>query len=203
MKDLIILVADKSMESALRGGLSRPQSLGIRDITFDFLQHPGRDGGTRTSGAQILALENGRYSHALLVLDHEGSGTEQTSQELENELDQKLECVWGIHAKAIVIAPELDVWMWGSDNKLAEILRWPHQQSIREWLSERSFAFGADGKPLRPKEALETIFPVCRLPRSAANYQKIASSISLSRCLDPAFHRLKATLQEWFPLGDQ
>jgi len=139
MKDLVLLVADKSMERTLHGGLDRPQSLGIRPITFDFRQHSGRDGGTRTSGAQMLALERSRFSHGMLVLDHEGSGTEQEPLELENSLDRQLAGSWEKNAKAIVIAPELDVWMWGSDNKLAELLHWPLAESIREWLDNKGF----------------------------------------------------------------
>lgn len=199
MKDLILLVADKSMERTIQGGLERPQSLGIRAITFDFRQHPGRDGGTRTSGAQILALEKSRFSHALLVLDHEGSGTDEEPMSLERALDEQLTGAWGDNAKAIVIAPELDVWMWGGDNKLAELLQWPNSESIREWLTLRGFEFHPNGKPQRPKEALEAILPVCRLPRSSAIYQKIATNISLNRCEDPAFHRLRDHLQLWFP----
>lgn len=201
MKNLILMVADKSMQFSLQGGLERPQSLGIRPITFDFRQHPGRDGGTRTSGAQILALEKSRFSHALLVLDHEGSGTRETPLELEHSLDEQLAETWGDRGKAIVIAPELDIWMWGSDNKLAEILRWPKPESIRQWLQEREFEFEANGKPRRPKEALEAVFPVCRLPRSAALYQKITASMSLARCEDAAFHRLRERLQGWFPVA--
>ena len=56
-------------------------------------------------------------------------------------------------------------------------------------------------KPERPKEALEAVFRICRLPMSAANYQKIANRISLSRCLDPAFLRLRDRLRIWFPPG--
>lgn len=202
MKDLIVLVADKNMEFTIRGGLGRNKSLGIRLVGFDVVQHPGRDGGARSSGAQILALEKSRYSHALLLLDHEGSGTELSPEELERSLDAQLSSHWGESGKAIVISPELDIWMWGNDNHLAEVLRWPQTGSIRDWLSERGFAFHPNGKPVRPKEALEAIFPVCRLPRSSANYQKVASSISLARCADPAFQRLRAKLQEWFPTTD-
>ena len=48
MKDLVILVADKTMEFTIRGGLERGQALGIRPIAFDVRQHPNRDGGART-----------------------------------------------------------------------------------------------------------------------------------------------------------
>ena len=44
-KDLIILVADKNMEFAVRGILTRLEALGIRDITYDLYVHPERDPG--------------------------------------------------------------------------------------------------------------------------------------------------------------
>lgn len=200
MKDLILLVADKNMQFALQGGLSRPASLGIRPISFDFRVHPGRDGGVRSNGSQMLALEKARFSHALLVLDHEGSGAAAlNSLDLETRLDEELGPAWGSRAKSIVIEPEVDVWMWGSDNKLAEVLKWSRQQSIRDWLRDAGFGFLENGKPQRPKEALEEVFKACKHPRSSAAYQQIAASISLARCGDPAFQRLKTRLQDWFP----
>ena len=203
MKDLILLVADKNMQFALQGGLGRPESLGIRPISLDFRQHPGRDGGTRSNGAQLLSLEKARFSHALLVLDHEGSGAgELTASELEAQLDDQLKTAWGEQAKAIVIAPEVDIWMWGSDNKLAEILKWPRQESIRDWLQNKGFQFAQNGKPVRPKEALQAVFEACKRPRSSAAYQKIAASISLARCSDSAFSTLRTNLQKWFPRQD-
>jgi hypothetical protein len=200
MKDLIVLVADKNMQFALFGALNRPESLGIRRITSDFRQHPGRDGGARSNGAQVLRLEKSRFSHALLVLDYEGSGAGSLSPlDLESHLDEQLSVTWGSRAKAIVIAPELDVWMWGSDNKLAEIMKWSFAEPIRIWLKSQGFVFGPSGKPERPKEAMEAIFQRCKRPRSSAAYQQIASGISMTRCEDAAFLRLKETLQSWFP----
>lgn len=200
MNDLVLLVADKNMQFALAGGLNRPESLGIRRITRDFRQHPGRDGGTRSNGAQVLALEKARFSHAMLVLDFEGSGAGALSAlELESVLDEQLSSTWGDRAKAIVIAPEVDIWMWGSDNKLAEILKWPRRESIREWLRSNGFEFTENGKPQRPKEALEAVFRICKRPRSSAAYQQIAAGISLTRCEDSAFQRLRSSLRDWFP----
>ena len=201
MKDLVVLVADKTMEYTLRGGLERDQALGIRPITCDFRQHPNRDGGARTTGAQMLALELTRFSHALLVLDHEGSGASESALVLEQQLDEELSRAWQANAKAIVIDPELDTWAWGADNLLAELLAWREEKTIRCWLEQEGFALDENEKPERPKEALEAVFRVCRLPMSAANYQKIANRISLSRCFDPAFLRLRDRLRMWFPPG--
>ena len=184
----------------MRGGLGRHQALGIRPIALDFRQHPNRDGGVRTTGAKMLTLEQARFRHALLVLDYEGSGAADSAQDLEQSLDAELASTWEGRAKAIVIEPEVDSWVWGSDNLLAELLNWPLDGPIREWLESEGYVVGANGKPERPKEALEEVFHVCRLPRSAANYRKIAERVSMTRCQDPAFQRLRMQLQEWFPL---
>lgn len=203
MQDLVLLVADKNMQFALRGALVRPQALGIRSLSFDFRTHMGRDGGVRATGADVLNGERSRFSHALMVLDHEGSGREGVAvPALEAELDQRLQVAWGDRAKAIVIAPEVDVWLWGANNALREAFHWPENGSIRDWLRGKGFDFSADGKPTRPKEALDAMVPVHKQPRSSALYEKITSRISLQNCQDAAFVRLRSQLQEWFPPVD-
>ncbi len=201
MKDLVVLVADKNMQFALRGALSRPASLGTRAIDHEFRTHIGRDGGVRTSGAEVLAREHRRFSHAMLLLDHEGCGVEmnETAAEVEAVLDAQMQAQWGPRGKAIVIAPELDVWIWGADNALQQALDWPLPGSIRDWLRGRGFDFDVHGKPLRPKEALEAMVPVHRQPRSSALYERITRRISLRNCHDAAFVRLRLTLSAWFP----
>ncbi|MGV3533321.1 MAG: methylation-associated defense system protein MAD4 [Chthoniobacteraceae bacterium] len=200
MKDLVVLVADKQARFALTGAFGRPESLGIRPITFDFREHIGRDGGTRATGPEVLALEHRRFSHALLVLDHEGCGEEDRSSfELEAELDARLERTWGGNAKAIVIDPELDIWIWGSSNSLQGAIEWRDPKDIRAWLIDRKFVFDSNGKPKRPKEAIEAALHQIRMPRSAALYQRVAKKISLRNCTDPAFSRLRSQLEMWFP----
>lgn len=200
MKDLVLLVADKNAQFALKGALGRPDALGIRPIDFEFRVHPGRDGGARKSGPEVLALERRRFKHALLVLDFEGSGTDlPDANALEAQLDVRLSAHWKESAKSIVIEPELDVWVWGADNAVEAAIEWPPGKSVREWLREREFAFEANGKPKRPKEALEAAMRLPDLPRSSALYQAIAEKISLRRCGDEAFIRLRQKLIEWYP----
>jgi hypothetical protein len=198
MQDLVVLVADKNMQFALQGALARPQAVGIRPVTYEFRSHMGRDGGVRTSGAAVLAREAGRFRHALMLLDFEGCGQEDDPLGLESELDRQLQAVWGERAKAIVISPEVDVWLWGADNALREAVHWPQHGPIRDWLQGRGFEFNADGKPLRPKEALDAMRPVHKQPRSSALYEKITGKISLQKCTDPAFIRLRSQLGIWF-----
>jgi hypothetical protein len=200
MKDLVLLVADKNAQYALKGALQRPEAMGIRPIEFEFRVHPGRDGGARKSGPEVLALEHRRFQHGLLVLDFEGCGSDlPDAQRLEAQLDDRLQRPWNGRAKAIVIEPELDVWVWGADNAVAEAIDWPAGKPIREWLRDHGFAVEASGKPQRPKEAMEAALRVPALPRSSALYQRIAGRISLRRCADQAFIRLRSQLVTWFP----
>jgi hypothetical protein len=199
MPDLVVLVADKNMEYALRAGLERHEALGIRPISFHVVQHAERDSGVRTTGAQLVGLERRNFTHALVILDHEGSGADVLPEVLEEQLDRQLTAQWGSQAKAIVIHPELEAWIWGSDNALKQLLNWPYETGIRDWLEERDYEISADWKPKRPKEALESVLQACRIPRSSAIYRKIAERISISRCTDPAVGRLRAQLSRWFP----
>ena len=204
MEDLVLLVADKNMHFALKGALGRPEALGIHPIEFEFRVHIWRDGGVRKTGPEMLALERRRFKHALLVLDFEGSGTDLPNAEaLESQLDRRLSGSWQGAAKAIVIEPELDVWIWGADNAVEAAIEWPPGKGMREWLRDRGFTFEANGKPTRPKEALEAALRLIGLPRSSALYQAIAEKISLRRCGDESFIRLRQQLTNWFPKVSQ
>ncbi len=200
MKDLVLLVADKNAHFALKGALGRPEALGIVPIEFEFRVHPGRDGGVRKTGPDALAREHRRFKHALLVLDFEGSGSElPNAGALETQLDSQLEAIWRSSAKSVVIEPEVDVWIWGSDNAVEEVIEWRSGKRLREWLRDEGYTFDANDKPTRPKEAIEAALKVAGTPRSSALYQRIAEKISLSKCADKAFLRLRNQLCEWFP----
>jgi len=199
MKDLVLLVPDKNTQFALQGGLGRPQALEIQPLEFEIRVHPGRDGGVRTSGAQVLALERTRFRHALMLMDIEGSGADTGASELEARLDSALGLRWGKDAKAIVIDPEVDVWMWGSDNLIQQVIGWVEEVGIRSWLVDQGFDFLRNEKPVRPKEALERLLREVSLARSSALYQQIASRISLRNCTDAAFQRMAGQLRLWFP----
>lgn len=200
MQDLVVLVADKNMQFALQGALARPQALGVRPFSFEFRSHMGRDGGVRTTGADVLAREVTRFQHALMLLDFEGCGQEEDAPlAIEAQLDQQLRKVWNANAKAIVISPEVDAWLWGNDAVLRDALHWPQDGTIRDWLRGKGFVFNADEKPLRPKEALDAMRPVHKQARSSAMYERVTKRISLQNCTDAAFIRLRTQLQAWFP----
>jgi len=132
------------------------------------------------------------------MFDYEGSGAATPAGDLETELDAALTADWAGHAKAIVIEPELDVWMWGAETHIREVIGWRGPSGIREWLVARQFVFDAHNKPERPKEAMEEVFRHSQVPRSSAHYQALAGRLSLTRCQDPAFLRLRGAMTAWF-----
>ncbi len=201
MSDLIVLTADLDMKNAIEGLLERFHSLAIRRITARIVRHPGRDPGCASHGVEFLSRYADRYEHGLLVFDHEGSGKELVER---NTLQQVLNSefastTWEERAKAIVIEPELEAWVWSDSPEVDAVLRWGNQATpLRMWLSDHDWLGESQAKPDRPKEALQAILRHTRTPRSASLYRQLAERVSLSRCEDPAFLELKAVLQEWF-----
>lgn len=134
------------------------------------------------------------------MLDHEGCGRERTPrQALEGELEAGLHPDWGDNARAIVIEPELDVWVWSDSPHVEAVLGWQGQEpNLGQWMVEKGFRASGSPKPSSPKEALEKALRLVRKPRSSAVYRQLAERVSFSRCEDPAFLKLRNTLKTWF-----
>lgn len=203
MADLFVLTADKNMQYAIAGGIARHHALGTAGFSVEYDVHIGRDGGVRTTGVDMLKLQSSTHAKLLLVMDFDGCGTDHLSAlDLERDLDSRLDAViGGRRAKAIVVAPECDCWIWGSDNSMSSIVGWERDTSIRDWIRSRGFQLDENGKPSRPKEAIEALLRFQRIPRSSSLYKDFTSSISLANCADPAFLRMRDWLQECFPIA--
>lgn len=203
VRDLILLVADSNIEFTMKGLLSRPKSLGIRELDFQVVTHPERDPGCFLRSPDFLRPFQSKYRHALVVLDREGSGQEaQSRHELEEDLEQRLAVVWKENAVAIVVDPELEIWLWSDSPEVDEVLGWQGRDpDLRSWLVEQDYAAKPTDKPERPKEATEQALRLARKPRSSALYRRLAKKVSFRRCTDPAFEKLKTTLRQWFPLN--
>lgn len=201
-RDLILLVADKNIEYTVRGLLTRPKALGVRAITFDVLPHPERDPGCLLRAPEFLQSFEGKYRHALVLLDLEGSGrgTEPRAV-LEEDLEARLSKAWDMRAAAVVMAPELEAWLWSDSPHVEEVLGWHGRKpGLRSWLRDQGFLTGPEPKPGRPKEAVEEALRVARKPRSSALYRQLAERVSFRRCTDPAFGKFLQVLRQWFPV---
>jgi hypothetical protein len=202
MNDLAVLVADKNTEAALTALLARPQALGIRPIAATIFVHPRRDPGCVNESHLFLKPFVQKYHHALVVFDHEGSGREDLPpHELAAAIGQQLgESGWRERSQAIVIAPELEVWVWSSSPHVAQCIGWGDRPSgLHHWLSDAGHWPMNQAKPRHPKEALEAALREIRRPRSSTLYSELAARVSLRGHNEPAFVALTATLQRWFP----
>lgn len=201
LNDLVVLVADKNMEQAVAGVCVRPAAIGARPFTLRVFVHPGRDPGCLAEGVEFLRSFQRQFTHAVILFDHIGCGRESQPREL---LEHKLEAAlsrsgWDRRAAAIVIDPELEAWVWSDSPHVDRILGWQGREpSLRQWLRQEGWLAVAASKPSRPKEAMESALRTAKLARSSSLYRQLAQEVSLTRCTDPAFVKLRSTLQGWF-----
>lgn len=204
MKDLVVLIADNNMESALNGLLSRTTELRMRRLDYDTYVHPERDPGCLLRGHHFLRPLLGRYRNALLMFDREGCGQAQKSRlALENQVENLLSSNgWTNRAAAIVFDPELEVWVWSDSPDVDSVLGWAARDpDLRTWLVAEQLAVDTQSKPRRPKEAVERALYVVRKPRSSSIYLQLARMANFDRCVDPAFTKFKSVLRNWFGHG--
>lgn len=200
-KDLIVLVADKNMEAALKSVLGRHESLEIREISFDILVHPHRDPGCLSNAHTLLQPFYQKYLYSIVIFDREGCGQEnKTNDELEDAVKSLLfERGWADRSGAITINPELESWIWKNSPHVSEVLGWVNGiENLYLWLRQKGYLEENESHPKRPKEALEAVLRNVRKPRSSSIYAELGSRLSLRKCDDASFLRLKSYLQSWF-----
>ena len=201
-KPLVILTADKDQQLAIRELLHRPMDLGIRAIEFDCIAHPRHDAGVFKTAHEFLRPFL-KWDHALVVFDREGCGHDEGSREvLENDVESRLSANgWEDRARAVVIDPELESWVWDSAYQVTRTLDWPDgANGLKRWLAESGFAKPGDSKPARPKEAFDEALRYRKIPHSSALFHDLAKDFRFRACTDAAFQRMISTLQSWFPV---
>lgn len=202
---LVALVADRDMEEALTKLFDRSQALGIRSFDFVIRRHPKRDAGCRVDASSFLRQFLDTCDHALAMLDRHGCGSTSSREEIEAELEYNLaRNGWDDRARVVVIDPELEAWVWADSPAVAEALGWgPNYAQLRSRPTTEGFWLEGSPKPRRPKaavlRALRSAPPSTRRRRSARLFGEIAASVSFRDCRDPAFQKLKDTLQAWYP----
>ncbi|WP_419659868.1 hypothetical protein Dvar_01990 [Desulfosarcina variabilis str. Montpellier] len=201
--DLAVLTADKNMKFALEGLLSRPQALAVRPISAVFYIHPESDPGCLLHAHSFLRSFTKQFAHAIVMFDREGCGQEEKSRdELEKQVTTELSrSGWSERAAVIVIDPELENWVFSDSPEVEAALGWKgNAPPLRKWLEKKEYLLAGQIKPAHPKEAMEEALRYIRMPRSSSIYGNIARRVSVGRCTDDAFQKLKTTLHEWFPL---
>lgn len=206
VKDLVLLIADLDAENALRGILQRWKALGIRKLVegrqFDILRHPQRDPGCRCNAEGFLEGFVRSHRHALVVFDYHGCGVEhlQPAANIEADLERRLAAVgWVDRCAVVVIEPELEAWVWSDSSHVDSELGWNgHRPPLRLWLEESRLLTRGASKPIDPKTAMLRVMREANKPPSPRIFSRLAETVSLSRCQDRAFLKLKSTIQNWF-----
>jgi hypothetical protein len=201
MIDLVCLAADQSIAATLSEILDRPNSVGMRPIEFVVLVHPERDPGCYHDPGKLLGGYVERAAHALIVLDREwegapADGAVAIEREIERSLWTEFARGW---ARAVVIDPELEAWVFSDSPHVATTLSWAGSTSDLRRELERSGQWEAGrAKPGNPKQAMNWALRRARLPLSSSLFRQIARRASFRRCTDRSFLRLLELLRDWF-----
>jgi hypothetical protein len=199
-KDLIVLCADKKIESTITALLGRLQAIEIRPITYEIKVHTGRDPGCYHQARDFLKPLRIAFAHALVVFDKEWEGfSSQKTSTLEENVRTALYVDWGDDAGVVVLDPELEVWVWSDSPHVSEALGWRGTtETLREWLKSQGLWDEGRSKPQDPKRAVERVKTQTRIPWTAAVCKTLAEKVSIERCSDGSFSRFRCLLSTWF-----
>jgi hypothetical protein len=208
MRDCIFLVADKNMQFAFEGFLTRPEfhkSLGCGVFEFnaaaDLIVASGdNDSGLYIRAHELLRSYQKTHCHAVIVLDVQWKGTPGSQVIVDHISNQILLTGWQDRTfQVIAIDPELETWIWQQNDHVARNLGFSSSIDLMKDDSIKASWPGGQYKPSCPKETLETVLKKHNIPRSSAIYKQITSQISIRGCKDSAFQLLLETLRCWFP----
>lgn len=202
-RDLIVVVADVDAEVTVRALLKRIESLQIRPISFQVDRFVKRDSGCYGEIQDYLRPFIHQFDYAIVIFDHDGSGRESFPREqIEADVEDRLgRNGWSNRSAAIVLDPELEVWVWSMSGEVPVVLGWSGRQpGLLAWLAQ-TCAMRADGeKPIDPKDAMHRALRAVGKRASAALFRQLAERVGLRHCTDGAFTKLRSTLQRWFPI---
>jgi hypothetical protein len=202
--DLQVLTADAQWKAVL-DEILRPAPrlghLGVRRFTSSVVYQPGRtDGWMRSEGPGFSRALRPTAARCLLVFDYQGCGATQTPEAIEHEVEMRLRKVWGPAAAVLVVAPELEEWLVGAQAAFKHLDGLGTTNPGQFWRSRGLWPEG-DPKPPDPKAAVGLLLHSAGHGRAAAVYRELAKNASLrtDRCRSRTFHKLIATLRDWFP----
>ncbi len=197
---LLLVVPDGNWEAVMGAILARPESLQIHRVSWKIVRHSGKDSGVRLKGAQVAATLSRQFTHALLILDHDGCGDRRPPAVIEASIRAQLRSHWADRGDVVVVSPELELWLWRAGAQIAQELGVTRAE-MRLRLEEWGLLTEGQNKPTPPKDALERLLRWARKVRSSAIYASIASSASLrpSPCETASYPRMVTLLRSWFP----
>lgn len=212
MRDVVFFVADGTMERTLCAFLIRrdrhlPYNLDTRPFLFDpaedLIRIPRNDAGVFGSAPEWVRARAGKHEHAVVLLDRD-YGTQHSATFLRDDLTDRIrQSGWPPERfRVIVIDPELEAWIWQQNQRVATCLGFGTLRELTAVLNGAGYTWADAGpklSPDRPKEALEAVLRHRRVGFSSKFHVAIVASVTVARCVEPAFAELRQTLQTWFP----
>lgn len=200
--DLLVLVADKQIKASIETLLEvRGDDLGIRRMRSWVVRHPRSDPGCRADSVRVARRYIRQADRLLVVFDHDGCGSGDSPEEIERRVEAELAANgWRGRSRVIVIAPELEAWVWGRSQGALRALGWKAGfPALRNWLAGQGRWPSAASKPPDPKEAAELALRERRRKLDTGFFERLAAQADFSNCRDRAFRRLRTTLRAWYP----
>ena len=135
------------------------------------------------------------------MFDHRGGGDPRPREVIQREVEDGLvRHGWRNRAKAVLIEPELEAWVWSRSRHVPELPGWTSgYPALRSWLERNGLWRTGESKPIDPKGAMRRALRQMNLQPSARRSAELAGAVSLRRCPDPAFNKFVRTLRKWFP----
>ncbi len=207
MRELVILVADATMEAVLRTFFERQavqKTLGCGELAIDPVQDIFRDpvhtdGGVHRRAHEILRRYLRTHRRALVFLDQQ-FGAERPADQVRLEILENLRRNgWADRCEVVVIDPELEVWMWQESPHVARAVGHRGNRSLRQQLAEEGEWPDDLEKPRAPKETLQRLIRENRVGVATGVYCDIAKQVSVRGCTDASFRHFLTTLRSWFP----
>jgi hypothetical protein len=215
MRDIVWLIADLECEATIRGFLERPNfhlSLGCNPFRFSVEEDRVRDTlrkdpGVWKYGHELLSSKLTTHRYAVIILDNAWDGSPGPA-EIEADISRKMVgSRWKENRfEVIVIDPELEAWIWQDNPLVEQAIGHVRPPSLRQKLATTTYKVTGQvlwppnkPKPPDPKAAVETVRSMYRLGPASPVFKEITSRVSVNKCQDPAFQKLRAALQRWFP----
>lgn len=204
---LLVLVEGINDERVLKVVLHRGRELGFNPLSEPQVEFRRHSSEVCTSGAQIARNEKHRYSHFLLVWDHDGSALQSQGYQPTKAQGIVQSQLNGYSlkgcSKAIVIAPELEAWFWSDLNAIARTLQVAREE-LEGYLQELEAKEGLSYAE-KPKETLQRVASWKQERADSDLYERITSQANLEmwQHQHPSFEWLVRALRRWFPLRNR
>lgn len=207
MKDLFLLTADADALAFMKSVLARPEALGIRPITIEFMRHPMKDAGVVKDGPETARLYKGKCAKALMLWDHHGSGheTRYPADKSAVLIQERLAGIsWAGNSGAVALVPELEEWLWCAAPSVAHYFAVAHD-TLQSWMNEYAGKKRLSVEEITkkyPKELFEYLC-VSKMKRSISprDFEEIGKGIKIGDLAQSAsFARILELLRNWFPV---